>query len=526
MKKLRYIIVALAAASVLSSYADSCNDSCHCENSSHTYLSFRPQFQLVDPIYVSGMRDRSRLKENGWGGVFQAVVFGGKTTKEDHLARYFMPFCQTKIIVDETLSSSIANASQGDVLSSAFNIVTVDRSFRSVVSFEPRQSTVGVGLHYRQSFWCDEDAGRGFWASISFPITHVHNNIGFCENVENDGGGVDTAVPGAVANMRAAFSNPTWNFSRIDFCGKSKTGVADVTMLLGYEWLQCDPCHLEAYIGVLAPTGNRPKGLIMFEPVVGWGGHVGLEMGGSYGIHLWRNDCADRSLRVEMASNGQYLFSRTQRRSFDLKGKPWSRFLPVYIDQAAAQASADESGEGFDPFTGSTPGVNVFTQCVKVRPGYSFNMTSALVYSGCSFAAELGYNVFARSGDCVKLDKPWVEGPALIDPAGHGFTRPIRDITGNFFLEASTIPGSPVALLPVDPTNYQDSIITADDLDLVSAASPCLISNTIYGTVGLEFDTFCDIPAFAHVGGSYEFANTNNAAGNRWTVWGKIGLSF
>lgn len=39
-----------------------------------------------------------------------------------------------------------------------------------------------------------------------------------------------------------------------------RTGLADMEVKLGYEWLQQEPCHLESYVGLILPTGNAPTG--------------------------------------------------------------------------------------------------------------------------------------------------------------------------------------------------------------------------------------------------------------------------
>ena len=41
---------------------------------------------------------------------------------------------------------------------------------------------------------------------------------------------------------------------------ESKTGVADIEFKVGYEWIQEEPFHLESYLGILIPTGNKPSG--------------------------------------------------------------------------------------------------------------------------------------------------------------------------------------------------------------------------------------------------------------------------
>ena len=105
-----------------------------------------------------------------------------------------------------------------------------------------------------------------------------------------------------------------------------------------------------------------------------------------------------------------------------------------------------------------------------------------------------------------------------------GQTRPIRDITGNALLEQSVL-NTADGVLPVPLDRYEDSLIKEEDLDLQSAATPCMLSHTIYGALGARWDER-ERPPFASLGASYTFSSSNNAVIDRWTVWGKLGFSF
>lgn len=530
MNKKVALFMALGLITARTVQADCVNDSCDCDATSRTYLSVRPQFQSVDPIYLAGFRnDRLHAYEEGWEGALQVVVFGSRSTKEERLARYFLPFCKTEVVFNEELgedapSLGAALGREGDIQPTHFNIVTTQGTFKSRVSFSPKQTTFGVGFHYRQSFFCNDECGRGFWASVSFPIVRIKNDIGFCEEIENDGGSPNTVLlPGAVGSVREAFKQEAWLHGKIFDCPSKKTGVADVELKLGYEWLQHEPCHLESYIGIIVPTGNRVDADELFQPIVGNGRHFGVMFGSAFGANVWCSECSDRSLRIEYAIHSQYLFEKEQQRSFDLKGKPWSRYIQTYANKEQALQGQNQAN---NPFAAVTPGINVLTQCVKVTPGFSHNMTTALVYDGCWFTGEIGYNLYARRAECVKLAQPWQEGPAIKARDGIGQVNPLRDITGNFFIENATIAGG---IFPVDQVGlpfYDLVVIKESDLDLVSASSPCGLSQTIYGALTMDFDSWCRRPVFVNIGGSYEFANKNNGMINRWTIWAKGGISF
>jgi hypothetical protein len=160
----------------------------------------------------------------------------------------------------------------------------------------------------------------------------------------------------------------------------------------------------------------------------------------------------------------------------------------------------------------------VFTQCVNVTPGLIVNGTAALLFSvDNGFLGEIGYNFYAHHKECVTLACPWQVGPAIKAINGAGNTNPVRNITPNGQLNDTGI-NIPLAL-------YNTSLIQAADLDLDSAAHPYYFSHTIHGAVGYRWDDVC-VPVDVNLGASYEFARREYAAMNRWTVWGKTGVSF
>lgn len=492
-----------------------CNESCDYAHSSKSYLNVRPQGQSHSPELLSAFRyDRINAKHDGRNGGVQFVAFGSKTTNDDALSRYFSVF--GKHVMSVKSSGSVEDTgSAGDILADHFNVFTLNNEYESTISFCPEQSTFGVILHGRKGFWQNEDANRGFWASLSFPVMRVKNKMNFKETITNDGGGVNVdASPVAVANMQEAFRQSAWKYGKI-VCGDlEKTGVADVELKVGYEWLEHEPCHLESYVGVIIPTGNTPRGEYMFEPVVGNGKHFGLMWGGAVGVNFYEDESRDRTLRMEIAAHSQYLFSKEQVRSFDIKNKPWSRYMGVYADLEEATQSVDLAGDFAVNY--QTPGINMFTRPVDVTPGFSHNVTSGLVFTCKKLYAEVGCNVYARQDECVELACSFPDEVAFKYPSGVGATSVIRNISGQSTLDAAG------EILLAD---YSTAVVTQEQLDLNSAASPAFLSYTLYGTVGYRCDDH-KYPLIAALGGSYEGAVETNGAVDRWAIWGKVGFSF
>ena len=531
-RRMKYnnLLVLLSVGAITSSIlATNPSDSSRIEDTNKTTLSIHPLFASQSPEMVSCFRnDRNQTRENGRGGAFQAVLFGSVTTDSDDLARYFFPNAQESLVAAEDSDvPSPGFTVKKDLLAQDFNVITVNHNFQSTITIAPKQSVIGLGLHYRQSFWKNHDRGRGFWLSVSSPIMHVKNDMNFHEDVTNDGGGAAPAAstPGVipVANMTEAFQQAAWNFGKIASCASmKKTGLGDIEFKVGYEWLQHEPAHTETYFGLIIPTGNKNKGIYVFEPIVGRGKNWGVMFGSALGLEIWNNEAGDKTLRYELVSHTEFLFDRKEVRSFDLKNRPWSRYLPVYLNVTQATLADTEVSQYL-----STPGINVFTQDVKVTPGIATDINTAFVFSVRKFQAEVGYNFLAKRDEDVKLACCWQPGPALVHFEGDGFTNPIRTIDGNQYYEQTVTnePNSATELIPVTLANYANSLIQESDLNLNSASTPALLSNTLYGTLGFQCEDR-EYPLFGNVGVSYTFSKNNGAVPRRWIMWAKMGVSF
>lgn len=536
-KKLVALLSLSAIAGSLSADCDR-NDSSLLEATNKTTLTIHPLFVSQQPELVSGFRnDRNQTRENGWGGAFQAVLFGSRTTDGKDLARYFFPDAHESLVAanDGPVAGQAGFSVKKDLLAQDFNVFTVNNNFESTISIEPQQSVIGLGLHARQSFWKSHEKGRGLWISFSAPIMHVKNDMNFFENVTNNGGGANEAAnPVVVANMTEAFQQSDWKFGKITECAMKKTGLGDIEAKVGYEWLQHEPVHMESYFGLIIPTGNKNEGEFVFEPIVGRGKYFGIMLGSSLGLEIWTSEDGDKNLRYELANHYEVLFKRDQKRSFDLKNKPWSRYLPVYANQEEAAAAAALVA-GPNPLFAqnvSTPGINVFTQEVQVTPGLTTDINTAFVFTWKKFQAEAGYNFLAKRAEKVELDCPWQVGPALKHFLGAGQTNPIRTINGSPFYEqiVSSIPVAPAAgvlIIPVQvaPADYEISLIQESDLDLNSAATPALFANTLYATLGFHCQDR-EYPIFGNFGASYTFSKNNDAVPRRWVLWVKMGVSY
>ena len=540
---------------------------------SHSFFSMKPHFQINSPEAAMLFRNsRMEDRENGYGSAFQLVAFGGRSEKENDLAKYFLPWGKSCIDIQEIDTYAPDDHVNGvydrDVDARHLNIETVNGDFKSKVCFAPHHTFFGVALNWKQSLSCCSDGAVNWFFEVSAPLVHVRNDMHMVETIENDGGGVVDAIglDGAprVGNATDAFKQPNWKFGKIlstekdcdscsenssssncsdcsvrtirscggdsscdtncdsscetscssncgDSCKKNhdpykKTRLADVELRIGKNVVHSNCCRLDSYAGVVFPTGNKPTGEYLFEAIVGNNKHWGVMWGANLEMKIF--ECNSHLFRLAIDTNTRYLFQNKQNRSFDLFDSPWSRYMEMYENQAAALAADTALDE-----RAGTSGINIMTQCVKVAPRFSTAINSTILYNYCQFAMEAGYGMFTRQAEHIDYD--WQENAALKYFSGAGQTTVYRTIDG-----AAADTSIPVAAVGTVP-GYRP--FPSDWLNIASGTHPSVLLYTLFGSIGYNFDT-C-YPMFVGIGGSYDFG-TSNTILNQWKLWGKVGITF
>jgi len=535
MKKLIFLFIAsfmliITPISNANFNCGSCN--CECKATSKTFFNVRPPYQSATPEKDSMFYDRMDFREDGRGGAVQIALFGGQSTDSNKLATYFTPFCKRCLVVKE------CDDRQGvDIMAHHFNILTqkgvdcsicctttscVNEAFESRISFCPSISVVGLGLTYQQNvsklLFADDEIRYNVWLEISAPITRVETSVCMSEDIISDGDGAYSSTDTDMqffASMRDAFNQSAWKYGKIRSKSCVKWGIADIEVKLGLHREQGIVAY-GGYIGALVPTGNRPCAEYVFEPIVGHNGHWGFTKGGYVGIETWKNEAETKNLRYLNFMQFLYLFSRDEMRSFDLKYKPWSRYMKVYRNKEEAIIAANATDDVTRLMFG-TPGINLFTQCVNVSPGLAFSMINAWLFSGLRWSIEAGFNFYARQAECIQICGTFEKDAVLKARCGNGVAN--RDIEIND--DNNECIG---AVTRYTSSNYEAAIIEKSDLDLESASHPGLISNTFYAAAGYRWDDK-EHPMILSAGLAYEWGQENYIL-DRWTFWCKYSVSF
>lgn len=495
---------------------------------SHTYFSPLPQTPLItnltQNLLVDQAHDEGRVlnKRN-----VQLAVFGGKSVNTTALRDYFLFDGKQSLLMRE---NPVQNGGSGnnaigdtqDLIGSDFNIQTVGGAQSSSITMNPQQTCVGASVSVRVPL------NERWWATVEIPVLHVRNDLDLVETFSANGvsqpqvnaNGLINPLTGenspCVATMTQAFKQSGMLYGRIDGIQKV-TRIADLTLKVGYDIIDRTDEYMSVYGGLIFPTGNKPQGVYMFEAIAGNGGHAGIQAGLYGQVRLQENPKASVWFGWTFESN--YLFTNTQKRSFDLYDRPWSRYLQVFKNES------DRITENALQITPKmrTWGVNYFTQDVKVTPGYLGNFNLFASCQGDKWTGTFGMNTTVRQAEKVHLVNQWQQGPEIaalpLYGAGNNFagaTESLRNISvlpnaGDQFGSFS---------VSITPGN---AYVQSSDLDLESAAHPAARSHTLYTNLGYYRKVLH--PQYFELSGSYEFA-TQNVVLNRWMVSMKFQIAF
>ncbi len=455
---------------------------------------------FVQPPFQSGSPERESLlrfpPECHQLSFVQFVPLGSWIAGSQEIPSFFLPFGMTNLTVTEDGNK---DAAMRDIDAAHLNIKTIEGSFKSNLIFTAKQNVSGFGMAWRQQI------AEYWWFEIGSPYVKVENRFHFKELVRNDGGGVQqgNGLDGApfVANATQGFKQPSWKYGKIN-CKLNlvKEGLADIELKLGYQPYASRCLRMYGYGGFLIPTGNRPTGAYVFEPIVGNGHHYGVFYGSHLGVNIW--DYNEHHLASLFDIHTRYLFGSHEIRSFDLKDKEYSRYISTYASPRQAELAAATHN-----INSGTSGINIFTQPVNVFPGYSLTLLGALAYTNERLLLELGYGFFAKQAERVEID--WVKTSAVKDATGEGKTNPFRTIKEN------------IACAAVEVGDYKE--LLPKNIDPISASNQALIQYTFYASGGYYV---CEgnYPVLIGLGASYE--TTANTAFNKYSLWAKIDVRY
>lgn len=373
------------------------------------------------------------------------------------------------------------------------------------VSFNPEQKMLETHIDGLREF------GNGLYMRASLPIVSLRNSMHMKITspqpaIMKNGADVTTAQYNLIDYFKgevdvcqavddADLQTPLTHAKIAD--SRSRTGLSDLDVQLGYKWYQKENAHIFLNAALTLPTSNTPKGEWLFEPVCGNGGHTSLGCGVDAGVRLWEKRSTEVTLTA--LANYRFMFHGTERRTLSLKPDNFSAVMGHSLLLHYALLAEN----GASAYTPLMPAANLLTQKIMVKPGSSLDTVFDLSVKSGQFVFDLGYNLFLKDKEAIKLkDGNWQDGV-------YGIATSNMDTSAGITINQLV--------------NHH--LITTADFDIDAARSPAYLTNKLFGSLGYNY-TFADkYPCVFGIGLSYEFAQSNNAL-EAYSLWTKSGISF
>lgn len=396
------------------------------------------------------------------------------------------------------------------------------------------------------------------------------------------------AVPTLAAALdgQTTFGDMTekWKYGRFRFCKQHDTKLADVDLILGYDFWNCEDYHLGLFIQAVAPTGTRIDDCYaryVFNPVIGNGRH--WELGGGLSAHYELWNCDDASLTAYLEGNVTHMFKNCQTRSFDFKTQGcMSRYMLL------KEFTKDSTTGNFTYANKLINAINFTTRRANVSVDVKGDFTLQFIYRNCDWFFGLGYNFYGQSAEDVCITNATCDNSLNNRYFGFKGCAPVDAI--NYAATGGTTFNTPLALCGTTPivllnstqsnatayscgttdnsvavtppadcfavsacscvapvagaatttvtaaTNSTQTAATntiinatanaADYLNANSGATPRQITNKIFGNIDYEWSD-CDWKPYLGIFAEVEFASNDDCCTpNMWGVGLKGGISF
>lgn len=364
----------------------------------------------------------------------------------------------------------------------------VNQTLHGNFEINPKQEAYGIRFDL---FGCLKKRFHKIFYKLSMPLVHIENSMHIKYNhdvPDIDGDKIseffigNKLINGGVArDLQAKLTA-----GKIQDHKKTVSGIADIDAHIGYRLVENKKHKIKISALITVPTGNKPKGEYLFEPIFGNGKHfaVGWNIDGT--MRLWKRK---RNTGIGYFSlTHKYLFDGTEQRVIPLNLMSYP-FAHYYLGGKMDQAGT----------TPLFPLANILNQNVRVHPGNLVEALVAFKFRHKRFDLDAGYNLFYKEKENVTLKKEWIDNKYAIANTNY-------DTSGIF------------------RANEQLLAINKEHLNINGAATPNQLTDKIFGAISYKFK-FSGHPANISLGGSYEFAY-NDFELEGYEFWFKTGINF
>ncbi len=416
-----------------------------------SFLSIRSQSQNA-ARHIAGWNQRTNVndKEKQYNHISIIPQFSHSFNSHG-IAKFFFGKDLVNNNEIKLSGSNIETRATTDWVADYFGLPT---DFESTVSFSPVITNFIIDFNWKTNFG---SICKNVYLEVKAPLCHTQWDMHLKETIIDRGqngfrnGYMDqqttvgqTLITIPRSNLPSSFKNAikggttfgdmrkALKYGKIDGCQK-RTRLSDMHINIGYKFADTQDYHLATHLHISFPTGNKPNGNFLFEPVVGNGGHfqLGVNMNGHEVI--WNSDDEQRAFSFYFDINLNHMFSTKQKRSFDLKDKLNSRYMliaelgtpvdnflfyntdptsAIGTNTAGTASSVQYQSELFPLINKSTLDCNVD---VKIQADMAIKFT----YINNNLAYDFGYNLWARTKENISLSKKIEEKTYVLKGDAH-----------------------------------------------------------------------------------------------------------
>ena len=423
----------------------------------------------------------------GIRGAFQGIFLYQQTprTAPDKIKRYFLINGKETLLVK---GDNAVDAVNRDIRAEWLQL---DSTYAGNFTINPIQEQLAFWGEYNQDIatFIHHPFFDNLWVSLAFTAQRIQNNLQFSSVTTST-----TAPISPIANLDIAFSRNNMLYAKMADKKIKETSIAEIVLKLGATFLYCEGFQIAAYSLFLAPAHGRATPKFIFDAYISNNRHWGFGQGVLSQFPL---NCSNEAIFAFYFNVENIFFLRnTQLRTFDLKNKPFSRYLLLNNRNGTCV---------------NIPATNFLTREVRVEPFNQVDLSTGFRWYNEIVEVELGYDLWAHGNEEIVPRKPL--------PEEFGIAGSMPGITAS----NSTID----TLAPDDLDDMGNPTfvpIRIRDLDRRSVAARSALVHRAHGVIGFNIESdFGNI--FAAVGGFYEIPNDNSALYN-WGIWAKGGGAF
>ncbi len=216
-------------------------------------------------------------------------------------------------------------------------------------------------------------------------------------------------ISGSDAPTSSGITFQKLEHAKMDCHNHDLVKVSDIQIALGYNIIQKKRYHCGVNLRLSIPTGNRPTGEFLFEPIIGNGHHWELGAGLSTHCVVWNNEETQEQAGIYFDMNLTHLFKTCQKRSFDLCSSHNSRYMLAQkmIPDIQNNLRGTVQGERITPLaqydTVVTSVANLTTLAIQVSAAIQTDLAVMISYQKKKNSWGFGYGFWAKSCESIQL---------------------------------------------------------------------------------------------------------------------------